>query len=466
MGDVSKCIECWWQGLHLWYNDQDYIQAIYSWEDAVSFISWPDEETFVGLSLRDSAIQEQKYVASHGDTASLPNISPLLLFLAGCYLDAREYKKARITLRRCLALISFNDGVARDRNAERGELFNRTIRECTFCMDEDPECLEPWVEARELIEYAITLNEEFREGRGFNSETYSMTWLNKWQRPGFLYRIKNQEAVYDRLNHPSWCRVLEEKWGEIRHEFERLIQRPGGERNLSSSPRHWPAVGSGVHRGGAGAHDGSVVAPGGDWREVVLFGSGENSRLAPLTCQLLEKTCPDAVSLARQGGGEIVFSILAPGTHIRPHCGSTNLRLTAHLGLVIPKDNDSNKRCSIRVANRWLQWEEGKVIVFDDSFEHEVVNEMSTLRGVLLLRFWHPNLPKEDRDTALQRALDAKVYDELERYVPPPPSNDLHMRIRALEKSRCASCLRHGYSSVRLDTRSLSFLCECGQPIV
>ena len=468
MDKVSRCFECWWQGLHLWYNDQDYMQAIYAWEDAVGFINWAgDEKTYAGKSLTDSARHEQKHFAAHGGTASFPDSIPLLLFLAGCFLDAREYQKARTTLRRCLALMTFHNDVARRRNSERKELFNRAIRECIFCMEEDPSCLEPWVEARELIRYAIVINEQLEEVKaGFNCEMFSVPWRNEWQRPGFIYPIKDQHAVYDRFHHPSWCRLLEEKWDEIRNEFERLIQRPGEERNLASSPRHWPAVGSGTHRGDAGAHDGSVVTPGGDWREVVLFGSGENPRLAPLTCALLEQVCPDAVSLARQGGGEIIFSVLAPGTHIRPHCGSTNLRLTAHLGLVIPKDDDSSKRCSIRVADQWLQWEEGKILVFDDSFEHEVVNEMSTLRGLLLLRFWHPSLPKDERSIALQRALDAKAHDELQRYVPPSPSNDLPMRVRAFERSRCASCSRHGYSSVRLDTRSLSFLCQCGQPIM
>ncbi len=440
------------------------MQAIDVWEEAMGFIFWANDELFVAMSLKDSAIHEHKYLASHGNAASLSKLSPLLLFLAGCYLDAQEYRKARVTLRHCLALVSIHS--ERDSNSEKRELFHRTIRECTFCVEEDPECLEPWVEARELIEYAVEVNQHFEQERLHEkSAPRSVPWSDSWQRPGFLYPIKNQESFYDRLSHPSWCRLLEEKYAEIRNEFERLLRRPGGARKVSTSPRHWPAVGGGVHRGGAGAHDGSVVAPGGDWREVVLFGSGENPRLAPFTCELLEQACPDAVSLARQGGGEIVFSVLAPGTHIRPHCGSTNLRLTAHLGLVIPEDNEGHKRCSIRVADQWLDWEEGKIIVFDDSFEHEVINERSTLRGVLLLRFWHPNLPKDERGTALQKALDAKSDDELQRYSPPSPSNDRSVTLRAMEKSRCTSCSRHGYSSIRLDTRSLTFQCQCGQSI-
>ena len=44
----------------------------------------------------------------------------------------------------------------------------------------------------------------------------------------------------------------------------------------------------------------------------------------------------EATSLALAGGGEILLSILDPGTTLRPHCGPSNNRLTVHVGLVVP----------------------------------------------------------------------------------------------------------------------------------
>jgi aspartyl/asparaginyl beta-hydroxylase (cupin superfamily) len=35
-------------------------------------------------------------------------------------------------------------------------------------------------------------------------------------------------------------------------------------------------------------------------------------------------------------------------------------------------------------------WEDGKCLIFDDSYEHEVWNTTSERRIVLLVRFWHP----------------------------------------------------------------------------
>lgn len=44
-----------------------------------------------------------------------------------------------------------------------------------------------------------------------------------------------------------------------------------------------------------------------------------------------------------------------------------------------------------------LRWTEGKCIVFDDSYEHEVWNDSDQDRVVLLINFWHPALPPEQR---------------------------------------------------------------------
>ena len=55
-----------------------------------------------------------------------------------------------------------------------------------------------------------------------------------------------------------------------------------------------------------------------------------------------------------------------------------------HLGLVVPPG------CFIRVGPDERTWEEGKMMVFDDSFEHEVWNHSDFVRIVLFMNFWHP----------------------------------------------------------------------------
>merc|ERR1719272_20392 len=66
------------------------------------------------------------------------------------------------------------------------------------------------------------------------------------------------------------------------------------------------------------------------------------------------------------GVGEIIFSCLQPGSHLKPHCASSNMRLTCHLGLEVPEG------CTIRVGQETRTWQEGECLWFDDSYEHEV----------------------------------------------------------------------------------------------
>lgn len=124
----------------------------------------------------------------------------------------------------------------------------------------------------------------------------------------------------------------------------------------------------------------------GDWKQLELFARGrkieKNCQRAPKTCALISQI-PDAATCKR---GQVKFSVMHPGTHVWAHTGPTNCRLRAHLGLIVPEN------VTIRVAQEIRRWEEGKVILFDDSFEHEVWHNGSTYRLVLIVDFWHPEL--------------------------------------------------------------------------
>ncbi|XP_063582439.1 aspartyl/asparaginyl beta-hydroxylase isoform X15 [Pongo abelii] len=130
----------------------------------------------------------------------------------------------------------------------------------------------------------------------------------------------------------------------------------------------------------------------GDWSQFTLWQQGrrnENAcKGAPKTCALLEKF-PETTGCRR---GQIKYSIMHPGTHVWPHTGPTNCRLRMHLGLVIPKEG-----CKIRCANETKTWEEGKVLIFDDSFEHEVWQDAASFRLIFIVDVWHPELTPQQR---------------------------------------------------------------------
>jgi aspartate beta-hydroxylase len=108
----------------------------------------------------------------------------------------------------------------------------------------------------------------------------------------------------------------------------------------------------------------------------------------PSTAALLE-TLP----LARISGHapEVFFSALQPGTHIPPHFGLGNYKLAMHLPLILPGN------CAIRVGNETREWEQGKCLIFDDSFQHEAWNRSEQPRVVLILDVWHPALQGHER---------------------------------------------------------------------
>lgn len=107
------------------------------------------------------------------------------------------------------------------------------------------------------------------------------------------------------------------------------------------------------------------------------------------------------------------FSVLRAGTHISAHCGISNAKLRVHLGLSVPA-TPPPRRSAIRVGQEVRRWAEGKLLVFDDSFEHEVWwhwddaagsggkggngesgADRATQRIVLILDVWHPRLSEQ-----------------------------------------------------------------------
>lgn len=122
----------------------------------------------------------------------------------------------------------------------------------------------------------------------------------------------------------------------------------------------------------------------GRWSILSMYQYGlkneSNCRMLPETTRIIEQI-PTASTACY-----VYLSSLAPRSWIKPHKGPTNCRLRCHFGLVVPDD------CWMRVDSTTRRWEVGKCLVFDDSFEHEVRNDSSLRREVLIIDFWHPDL--------------------------------------------------------------------------
>ena len=138
------------------------------------------------------------------------------------------------------------------------------------------------------------------------------------------------------------------------------------------------------------------------WSGFHFFRHGEridaNCARCPRTAAALE-----ALPLLRIPGHapEALFSVLRPHTHIPPHTGVINGRLTVHLPLLVPADCGA-----LAVAGEAHGWREGECLVFDDSFVHEAINRSAQTRVVLIFDLWHPGLTEPTR-AALASAIAA-----------------------------------------------------------
>ena len=114
------------------------------------------------------------------------------------------------------------------------------------------------------------------------------------------------------------------------------------------------------------------------WLVCGLYAMGNkikaNCDLCPETVKILEQI-PDMTTAG--------FSMLLPGTHIKPHEGFTKMVLRCHLGLSVPQP----ETCVLKVNGVEQSWQEGKCLIFDDTYTHEAWNKGDKPRIVLLIDF-------------------------------------------------------------------------------
>ncbi|NML05312.1 aspartyl/asparaginyl beta-hydroxylase domain-containing protein [Sphingomonas sp. G-3-2-10] len=187
-----------------------------------------------------------------------------------------------------------------------------------------------------------------------------------------------QRQFYERDEFP-WLAELEAQAPAIRAELEAVLAGPQGFQPYIETPEGRPPP----------SHS---LLDNPDWSAFFLWKDGaiveENAARCPVTMAALAKTPRPMIEGWSPMG---LFSVLRPGTHIQPHNGVLNTRLICHLPLIVPPG------CGFRVGNETREWEEGKTLIFDDSFEHEAWNRGQSTRVVLLFEIWRPEITPEEQ---------------------------------------------------------------------
>lgn len=216
------------------------------------------------------------------------------------------------------------------------------------------------------------------------------------QRPGTMYIPGLQPRAFFEREEFEWIGQLEAATAVIREELLALLavgEDAGFEPYVQLPPDHpqagaWAAVNNAT-----------------DWSALHLWRHGQpiaaNAARCPRTMAVL-----DSLPLMRipQHAPEVVLSVLKPGAHIPPHYGSVNGRLIVHLPLVVPPN------CGALCANGEMrEWQEGRCLIFDDSFVHEAWNNSDQTRVVMLLDIWNPQLEAVEREafSAALASIDA-----------------------------------------------------------
>lgn len=222
------------------------------------------------------------------------------------------------------------------------------------------------------------------------------------QQPGIFYVPELPAMAVTPTEQLPWAAAIESCTAEIRGEYLAAV---------AAGARLDPYVEADVRNPLWGALRGRQ-----DWSALHLFKSAEEQPLArcfPKTLAAIAQADVFRVGHARPM--EVFFSRLSPGTHIPPHHGVANHRITVHLPLIVPGG------CAIRVGTHMHVWEEGKLFAFDDSFEHEAWNRGDAERVVLIFESFHPDLRAAER-RAIEASYEARGRWLRARQLPPPPS--------------------------------------------
>ena len=150
-----------------------------------------------------------------------------------------------------------------------------------------------------------------------------------------------------------------------------------------------------------------------DWHSYMTKGKleGHFGQYFPETTRILQQLrqssdrgLPTMCLLEDIPFGYAFFSTLHPKSSIQAHVSPMNFRWRIHLPLEVPDRAaephptlPQRPQCGIRVGTHVQTWTNGRALVLDDSYDHEVWNHTEQKRVVLLLDLWHPDISIQER---------------------------------------------------------------------
>ena len=221
-------------------------------------------------------------------------------------------------------------------------------------------------------------------------DTRAVDYQHPLKRPQVFSIKYNTSPTFFDTNAFPWRGQLEENFQEIRQEILAGL-------NVAADGRPYL---SNRHR-----LEGAQWAPlvnRMSWASVHLYQNGvANDKVIQKFPQTLKALAGVPVATTKGKPSEVFISVLAPNTRIPEHFGVSSAILTAHLPIDVPAD------CGLQVHEEIRIPEAGKLIVFDDTWEHSAWNNSDQPRVVLIFELWHPELNEPERQ-AIARSIQAR----------------------------------------------------------
>lgn len=191
-----------------------------------------------------------------------------------------------------------------------------------------------------------------------------------------------QAEFYDPAQF-DWAPAIEAAAATIREELTGLLASRGAD-DFRPFPENADGMPMGV---------GKALADKKDWGVLVFCEQGWLEPETIARCPRTWETVLQHAPLPRVAGWgpSVIFSMLKAGAHIGAHTGMYNTRLICHLPLIVPPG------CRFRVGNEVREWEEGKLLIFDDTIEHEAWNDSTEDRVMLIFDIWRPELSEQEK---------------------------------------------------------------------
>jgi hypothetical protein len=365
-------------------------------------------------ALRAGNAAEAKRAFAQLTAAGRANLQIWLLLAHSCHLlgDHEGAEQAadevlRKDNRNLRALILKGDGRAHAGDERAAGNFYNTALKLAAQLGPPPPDLAPELERAERLRKAIAersrraLETRLAEA-GFDAAARSPRFQESieilleerrvyFQQPtAYYFPQLPQIQFYERSEFP-WAERVEAAADDMRRELEAALGDEGLFRPYLQSREDRPS------------YDFHGLLDNPAWSTLYLWENGgpveKNVARFPRTFAALEGVPMPHITTRAPS---ILFSMLKPGARIEAHHGMINTRLICHLPLVVPPD------CGFRVGNETRAWEPGKLLIFDDTIEHEAWNDSDRDRVILIFDIWRPELSLDERRavTAIFEAID------------------------------------------------------------